>query len=59
MGRLRAASERQALVVELRYFAGLEESEVAEVLDVSRATVTRDWRVARLLLRSFISSAAG
>lgn len=51
--RLRATSERQAQVVELRYFAGLEESEVADVLDVSRATVTRDWRVARMMLKRF------
>lgn len=48
---LRAIHERQAQVVELRYFAGLEESEVAEVLGVSRATVTRDWRMARLMLK--------
>jgi len=51
MDELRAVHERQAQVVELRYFAGLEESEVAEVLGVSRATVTRDWRVARLMLK--------
>lgn len=51
MEELRAVHERQAQVVELRYFAGLEESEVAEVLGVSRATVTRDWRVARLMLK--------
>ncbi len=38
---------RQAQIVELRYFAGLSEPEVAEVLEVSRATVARDWRAAR------------
>lgn len=54
--RLRAANERQAQVVELRYFAGLEEMEVAELLGVSRATVARDWRVARLLLKRFFES---
>ena len=48
---LRATHERPAQVVELRYFAGLEESEVAEVLGISRATVSRDWRLARLLLQ--------
>ncbi|MEO1366736.1 MAG: ECF-type sigma factor [Acidobacteriota bacterium] len=58
MDRLRDANERQAQVVELRYFAGLEESEIAELLGISRATVSRDWRVARLLLRSFISADA-
>ena len=45
--RLAELDARQAQVVELRYFAGLTESQVAEVLDVSRKTVTRDWQVAR------------
>lgn len=59
LDRLRQASPRQADVVELRYFGGLSESEAAEVLDVSRGTVARDWRVARLVLsRSLRSSAA-
>jgi RNA polymerase sigma factor (TIGR02999 family) len=56
LDRLRAANERRAQVVELRYFAGLEESEVADLLKVSRATVTRDWRVARMMLRRFLDS---
>jgi DNA-directed RNA polymerase specialized sigma24 family protein len=34
----------------LRYFDGLENSEVAEVLDVSEDTVMRDWRCARAWL---------
>lgn len=42
---------RMARVVELRYFGGLSEAEVAAVLDVSRPTVTRDWRTARVWLR--------
>lgn len=41
---------RQARVVELRYFAGLENPEIAEVLGVSECTVQRDWRVARAWL---------
>ena len=41
---------RQAQVIELRYFGGLSEQEVAEVLTVSRATVTRDCNVARAWL---------
>ena len=47
---LEVQEARQARVVELRYFAGLEMSEVAEVLDVSKATVERDWRFARAWL---------
>lgn len=42
---------RMAQVVELRYFGGLTESEVAEVLQVSRPTVTRSWQTARVWLR--------
>ncbi len=42
---------RMAQVVELRYFGGLTESEVAEVLQVSRPTVTRAWQTARVWLR--------
>jgi len=42
--------ERKAKVVELRFFGGLSETETAEVLKVSRETVKRDWRVAKLWL---------
>ena len=38
---------RQAQVVELRYFGGLSEHEVGEMLSLSRATVTREWQDAR------------
>ncbi len=40
-----------AEVTELRFFSGLSESETGEVLEVSRATVTRKWKFARLFLR--------
>jgi RNA polymerase sigma-70 factor (ECF subfamily) len=49
--RLATISERQAKVVELRYFGGLEIEEIAEVLDISPATVKRDWTVARAFLK--------
>jgi RNA polymerase sigma factor (sigma-70 family) len=39
--------ERQCQVVELRFFAGLTEAEIAEVLKVSQRTVQGDWRQAR------------
>jgi RNA polymerase sigma factor (TIGR02999 family) len=48
--RLLAMSERQGLVVTLRFFAGLSVSEVAESLEVSVATVEGDWRAARAWL---------
>ena len=41
---------RQGQIVELRYFGGLSEQEVAVVLSVSRATVTREWQTARAWL---------
>lgn len=48
---------RQALVVELRFFGGLELTETATLLDVSQATVSRDWRAARAWLASEIRQA--
>ena len=42
---------RQARVVELRYFGGLSEDEVAEVLHTSPRTVRRDWDLARSWLK--------
>jgi RNA polymerase sigma-70 factor (ECF subfamily) len=39
--------ERQCQVVELRFFAGLTEAEIADVLKVSQRTVQGDWRQAR------------
>lgn len=47
---LAALDPRLAQVVELRYFAGLKESEVAQVLGLNERTVRRDWEKARLLL---------
>jgi RNA polymerase sigma factor (TIGR02999 family) len=38
---------RQAQIVELRYFAGFSEQEVADALSTSRSTVTREWQTAR------------
>ena len=44
---LAAVAERQARVVELRFFGGLSVDETAEVLQVSPETVHRDWRLAK------------
>lgn len=43
-------STRQAQIVELRFFGGLELDTIAETLEVSRSTVDREWRVARAWL---------
>ena len=48
--QLEADDRRKAEIVQLRYFAGLSEPETAEVLGVSRATVAREWRYARVWL---------
>lgn len=47
---LASVDARQAEVVELRFFGGLTIEETAEVLDLSAATVEREWSTARLWL---------
>ena len=47
---LSAIDERKARVIEMRFFGGLTVEETAEVLEVSRETVLRDWRLARAWL---------
>ena len=47
---LAGLDERQAHIVELKYFAGLSEAEIAAVLSLSRATITREWQSARAWL---------
>ncbi len=48
---------RQTRVVEMRYFADLELEEIASCLDISAATVKRDWQFARAWLRTQMSGA--
>jgi len=50
--RLAALDERQARIVELKYFGGLSIEETAEVLGISDATVAREWTAARAWLRA-------
>lgn len=50
LSRLEQADPRAAKVVELRFFGGLREQEVADILGVSLVTVKRDWKVARAWL---------
>jgi RNA polymerase sigma factor (TIGR02999 family) len=51
LDELAAVAPRLAQVVELRYFGGLTESEIAEALGVTDRTVRRDWQKGQLLLR--------
>jgi len=53
--RLGALSPRQCQVVELKYFVGLSEEEVAGALGVARRTVDRDWKLARAWLHSQVA----
>lgn len=55
---LQAQDARAAQVVELKFFGGLEIDEIAQVLEVSSATVKRDWTVARAWLRRELGGAA-
>jgi RNA polymerase sigma factor (TIGR02999 family) len=48
--RLAAVDERKSQVVELKYFGGLENDEIAEVLKISSITVIRDWKFAKAWL---------
>jgi RNA polymerase sigma factor (sigma-70 family) len=50
LGRLAEIDERKSRIVEMRFYGGLTEEEIAAVLDVSRRTVLREWKTARLWL---------
>jgi RNA polymerase sigma factor (TIGR02999 family) len=50
LDKLAQLDPRQSRIVELRFFGGLTENEIAEVLGVSAITVKRDWRIARAFL---------
>jgi RNA polymerase sigma factor (TIGR02999 family) len=50
--KLEQTDARAARVVELRYFAGLAPEQIAEVLNVTRRTIDRDWRYARAFLHA-------
>ncbi len=56
---LNGIDPRQAQIVELRYFGGLTDGEVAEALGVSRSTVTREWHIARAWLYRRITGDRG
>ncbi len=53
--KLEQLDERQARIVEMKFFGGLMVEEIAEVLDISPATVKRDWSSAKLLLARMLN----
>jgi DNA-directed RNA polymerase specialized sigma24 family protein len=48
--RLAELDERKARLVELRFFAGLNEADAADLLGIARSTAAEDWRMARAWL---------
>ena len=56
LSQLEQADPRAARVTELRFFAGLQESEIAEQLGVSEISVKRDWKFARAWLAAHLKS---
>ena len=51
---LEQADPRAARMVEMRYFGGYTDKEIAETLAVTERTVQRDWEKARMLLRAIL-----
>jgi RNA polymerase sigma factor (TIGR02999 family) len=54
--RLAAVSPRLARLVELRFYGGMSEDEIAAALGVTARTVQRDWRKARMLLHRALAA---
>jgi RNA polymerase sigma factor (TIGR02999 family) len=59
LGALARIDERQARIVEMKFFGGLSAPEIGQLLGVSLTTVERDWAVARLWLQRQMAVATG
>ncbi len=59
LAELAALDERLGKVVEMKYFGGMTEEEIADVLEMSLRTVQRDWEKARLFLSARLQDDAG
>lgn len=55
LSKLEKLDKRQAQIVEMKFFGGLNIEEIGEVLDISPATVKREWSTAKLLLYKMLS----
>lgn len=55
LSKLEKLDERQARIVEMKFFGGLTVEEIGEVLDISPATVKREWSTAKLLLYKMLN----
>lgn len=58
LDRLEKLDEQQAKVVEMRFFGGMTNGEIAESLNISERTVVRDWQAARLWLYRELNAAS-
>ena len=56
--KLASLDERQSRIVELRFFAGLTEEEIAEVMGLSAITIKREWRTAKAMLLNELRGSA-
>lgn len=54
--KLEELDERQARIVEMKFFGGMSIEEISEVLSVSPATIKREWSSAKLLLHRWLKS---
>ncbi len=54
LSKLEKLDERQARIVEMKFFGGLTVEEIGEVLSISPATVKREWSTAKLLLHRML-----
>ncbi|MBL8754580.1 MAG: RNA polymerase subunit sigma-70, partial [Planctomycetes bacterium] len=54
--QLESRHPREARIVLLRYFGGLDNAAIAAILDVSLGTVERDWRLARARLQRLLGA---
>ena len=57
LNKLAATYPRQGKVVEMRFFGGVDSAEIAEVLQVSEATIKRDWQFAKMWLHRELAHA--
>ena len=58
LDELARIDERQAKIVELKFFGGLSAPEISELMGISRATIDRDWATARVWLHRQMSRTA-
>lgn len=59
LNKLNELDPRKARLIELRFFGGLDEAEAADLIGISRATASREWRMARSWLARELSGDAG